>query len=87
MGIGPVDLVVCNLYPFEKAVEEEKGWKELIEYIDIGGVTLMRAGAKNYESIAVLTNPDQYERFKINFQKGSGSTQKEYREELARTAF
>ena len=50
-----VDLVVVNLYPFEQSPS--------IENIDIGGVSLIRAGAKNYEYVDVLTNPTQYEQY------------------------
>jgi phosphoribosylaminoimidazolecarboxamide formyltransferase/IMP cyclohydrolase len=60
-GIAPVDIVVCNLYPFQQTVAAE-GVTELeaIEQIDIGGVTLLRAAAKNFERVAVVCDPGDY---------------------------
>ncbi|HEX2242870.1 MAG TPA: bifunctional phosphoribosylaminoimidazolecarboxamide formyltransferase/IMP cyclohydrolase [Gammaproteobacteria bacterium] len=61
MDIAPIDLVVVNLYPFEQTVAKiDCGLEEAIENIDIGGSTLLRAAAKNYTSVAVLTDPAQY---------------------------
>jgi phosphoribosylaminoimidazolecarboxamide formyltransferase/IMP cyclohydrolase len=58
------DLVVVNLYPFEKiSIEKKDELDECIENIDIGGVSLIRASSKNYENIILLTNPNQYSNF------------------------
>lgn len=60
-GITPIDLVVCNLYPFERKIEEgEKNLEVLVEEIDIGGVTLLRAAAKNWKYVVVVSSPAQY---------------------------
>ena len=60
-GIQPIDLVVVNLYPFEKTVAMPNvPLSEAIENIDIGGPTLIRAAAKNYQDVAVVTSPDDY---------------------------
>lgn len=61
-GIGWVDLVVVNLYPFQKVAEASKKptHKDLIENIDIGGVTLIRAAAKNHDHVTVVTDPRDY---------------------------
>src|SRR6516164_9476841 len=60
-GIGYIDLVVCNLYPFEATVAKEGvGHDEVIENIDIGGPTLVRAAAKNCRDVAVVVEPGQY---------------------------
>lgn len=60
-GIEPIDLVVCNLYPFEATVARPGSTpEEIIENIDIGGPTLVRAAAKNFHDVAVLTSPEQY---------------------------
>jgi phosphoribosylaminoimidazolecarboxamide formyltransferase/IMP cyclohydrolase len=60
-GITPVDLVVCNLYPFSQTVARPGVTEaEAVEEIDIGGVTLLRAAAKNFESVAVLCDPADY---------------------------
>lgn len=63
LGIQPIDLVVCNLYPFKKAAENNSEWNILIENIDIGGPTMIRAAAKNFEYVCTMTNPDQYGAF------------------------
>lgn len=61
-GIKWVDLLVCNLYPFEKVATSTKRpeWKDLIENIDIGGVSLIRAAAKNHEFVTLIVNPAEY---------------------------
>jgi phosphoribosylaminoimidazolecarboxamide formyltransferase/IMP cyclohydrolase len=60
-GIQPIDLVVVNLYPFEQTVARAgAGHEEIVENIDIGGPSLVRAAAKNYRDVAVLTSPAQY---------------------------
>ncbi len=60
-GIGFIDLVVCNLYPFEATVARPGAThEEIVENIDIGGPTLVRAAAKNYHDVAVVTDPGQY---------------------------
>ncbi len=59
--IPPIDMVVVNLYAFEKvAAKQGASMAELIENIDIGGPTLIRAAAKNYQDVAVVTSPDDY---------------------------
>ena len=60
-SINFVDIVVCNLYPFEKTIEKKDvKIEEVIENIDIGGPTLLRAASKNYKDVIVLCNPKQY---------------------------
>lgn len=59
-GLAPFDLVICNLYPFEEAVKKKSPPKELIEKIDIGGPTVLRASAKNFNRICVLCDPTDY---------------------------
>ena len=59
--IEPIDLVVVNLYPFERVVTKEHlEEQELVEYIDIGGVTLLRAAGKNFHDVGVLCEPADY---------------------------
>ena len=60
-GIAPFDLVVVNLYPFRETVASGAGFDDVIEKIDIGGPAMVRAGAKNFESVAVVVNPERYE--------------------------
>ncbi|MBO9309848.1 MAG: bifunctional phosphoribosylaminoimidazolecarboxamide formyltransferase/IMP cyclohydrolase, partial [Chloroflexi bacterium] len=62
-GITPIDLVVCNLYPFREAVRRpEISLAEALEQIDIGGVALLRAAAKNFPRVAVVCDPNDYQR-------------------------
>lgn len=58
--ITPIDIVVCNLYPFEESLKKNLSLDEMIEMIDIGGVTLLRAGAKNYQYVAVVPDKKFY---------------------------
>lgn len=62
LGIEPIDMVVCNLYPFKQTILKE--WvshEEIIENIDIGGPTMIRAAAKNYPFVTVVTDPEDYD--------------------------
>ncbi|MCK4319688.1 bifunctional phosphoribosylaminoimidazolecarboxamide formyltransferase/IMP cyclohydrolase [Candidatus Micrarchaeota archaeon] len=59
--INGIDLVVVNLYPFEKTIEGEHSLEDAIEKIDIGGPTLIRAAAKNYKDVGVVCDPEDYE--------------------------
>src|ERR1035438_10261416 len=60
-GIGPIDLVAVNLYDFAKvAAKADAPLEELIENIDIGGPTMIRAAAKNWQDVAVVTSPEDY---------------------------
>lgn len=58
--LQPFDLVICNLYPFEATLLAKKPFEDLIENIDIGGPTLLRAAAKNYQSVSVICDPLDY---------------------------
>lgn len=58
--IEPIDFVVCNLYPFEQGLRERRQLKEMVELIDIGGVTLLRAAAKNWFFVTAVPRPEYY---------------------------
>jgi len=58
--IEPIDIVICNLYPFESYIKEQKPIEEIVELIDIGGVTLLRAAAKNYAYVSAVPKPEFY---------------------------
>ncbi len=60
-GIPLLDMIVCNLYPFEETARRAPELDELLENIDIGGVSLLRAAAKNYRQVVVLTDPGDYD--------------------------
>lgn len=86
-GMQPIELVVGNLYPFEESVQREDCTPAIAtENIDIGGPTMLRAAAKNFAHVCVLTNPAQYEDFIIHFEQNH-SVNFEQRREWARQAF
>jgi phosphoribosylaminoimidazolecarboxamide formyltransferase/IMP cyclohydrolase len=86
-GIAPIDLVVVNLYPFEAtAAKAGLAAEELIENIDIGGPTMLRSAAKNFESITVVTDPADFERVSKELES-AGETTLATRLELARKVF
>jgi phosphoribosylaminoimidazolecarboxamide formyltransferase / IMP cyclohydrolase len=86
-GIAPIDLVVVNLYPFEAtAAKAGLTAEELIENIDIGGPTMLRSAAKNFESVTVVTDPADYNRVASEL-AASGETSLATRLELARKVF
>ncbi|MBU3934341.1 MAG: bifunctional phosphoribosylaminoimidazolecarboxamide formyltransferase/IMP cyclohydrolase, partial [Candidatus Omnitrophica bacterium] len=73
-GIEMIDMVVVNLYPFEKtAAKDGVTVEEAIENIDIGGPSMLRSAAKNYKSVAVITNPRQYPDIIKEFEQNRGS--------------
>ena len=81
--IAPIDLVCVNLYPFEKTVaREDVSDEEAIENIDIGGPSMLRSGAKNFASVTVVVDPNDYNRVLEQLQNG-GDTTLELRRELA----
>jgi phosphoribosylaminoimidazolecarboxamide formyltransferase / IMP cyclohydrolase len=85
--IIPIDIVVCNLYPFGKVIGEPETTLEVaLEHIDIGGVTLLRAAAKNFASVTVLACPDDYSSV-LSELEATGVTSMETRKRLAIIAF
>ena len=70
LGIEPIEVVVVNLYPFEEKSKENLPLRELLEFIDIGGPTLIRAAAKNFPRVSVLTDPQDYGWFIEKLKKG-----------------
>jgi len=87
-GFQPIDLVVVNLYPFEKTIEK-KGvtLAEAIEQIDIGGPSMIRSAAKNYESVTVVVDPADYNLVLETLRDNGGETTLKLRERLAIKAF
>ena len=87
-GIEPIDMVVVNLYAFEKAAAREGIlFPELIETIDIGGPSMLRSAAKNFEDVAVVTNPADYEPLLAELATLEGQLSRATRWRLARQAF
>ncbi len=87
LNLEPIDLVVVNLYPFKSGLESNLTDDEMIELIDIGGASLIRAGAKNYKSCLVLSEPSDYKVFIQKFKEGKGSIPLDYRKKQAEKAF
>jgi phosphoribosylaminoimidazolecarboxamide formyltransferase/IMP cyclohydrolase len=86
-GIQPIDVVVVNLYPFEQTVARPNvSWDEAIENIDIGGPAMLRSGAKNHESVTVVTDPADYRVVAEQIEK-TGETTLELRRRLAAKVF
>jgi phosphoribosylaminoimidazolecarboxamide formyltransferase/IMP cyclohydrolase len=86
--IQPIDLIVCNLYPFEQVLQKGGATdEEIIENIDIGGPTMLRAAAKNFEGVAVLTSPGQYPCIIEELKTNAGSLSLSTRRALARAVF
>jgi phosphoribosylaminoimidazolecarboxamide formyltransferase / IMP cyclohydrolase len=86
-GIGAIDLLVCNLYPFAQTVASGAGRDDCVENIDIGGVALIRAAAKNHEFVAVVTEPSQYETVLAELEERGGAIGDALRRSLAAEAF
>lgn len=87
LDIEPIDIVVCNLYPFKETIlRKDVSHEEIIENIDIGGPTMIRAAAKNYKFVNVLTDPKDYNKV-IEELKESGDTSIETKEYLAAKVF
>lgn len=85
--ISPVDLVVCNLYPFEETIKKPNvSFADVIENIDIGGPTLIRSAAKNYKDVIIVTSPQQYDTIALQLQQ-QHTISLEDREQLALDAF
>jgi phosphoribosylaminoimidazolecarboxamide formyltransferase / IMP cyclohydrolase len=87
-NIRPIDLVVVNLYPFEKTISKKDiTIDEAIEQIDIGGVTLIRAAAKNFKDVIVLSGTNQYKNFIEILNSSENNIPREYSQHLAQLAF
>jgi len=84
-NIPDIDLVIVDLYPFEKQLEEKS--KKLIEYIDIGGPTLIRAAAKNFNDVTVISNIDDYFQLVKELKINKGSTSIKFRKFMSAKAF
>ena len=80
-----IDYVIVNLYPFSKYAHKKD--KNAIEMIDIGGPTLLRAAAKNYESLTTVSSPSDYKLLKNNIDKNSGNTDLNFRRQMAKKTF
>lgn len=86
-NIKSIDLVVVNLYPFEQTVAGEHKFEEAIEKIDIGGPTMIRAAAKNFNDVTIITDPEDYQGLINELSTNNNQTSLEYRKSTAIKAF
>ncbi len=77
-GLVPVDLIVCNLYPFEETLKKGAPHEEIIENIDIGGPSMLRAASKNYRHACVLAKVGLYSEFMKEMEKNGGAVSEEF---------
>ena len=86
-NFGEIDLVIVNFYPFEKTLEAKNSHKNIIENIDIGGPTMVRAAAKNFNDVTVITNPKQYGSLIEELNSNNSKTTLEFRQKMSEVAF
>jgi phosphoribosylaminoimidazolecarboxamide formyltransferase / IMP cyclohydrolase len=87
-GIAPIDMVVVNLYAFEKtAAKPGVAFEELIENIDIGGPSMIRSAAKNFHDVAIVTSPSDYDSIADELARSGGALSQETKWQLAQKAF
>src|SRR5947209_13773903 len=87
-GIAAIDMVVVNLYAFEKtAAKPGVQFEELVENIDIGGPSMIRSAAKNFHDVAIVTSPEDYGRIADEMKRSSGELSLETKWKLAQKAF
>jgi phosphoribosylaminoimidazolecarboxamide formyltransferase / IMP cyclohydrolase len=82
-----IDLVIVNFYPFEETLKKTTNHKKIIENIDVGGPTMVRAAAKNYNDVTVITSSDQYTELINEMTKNQGATSLGFREKMSKIAF
>ena len=85
--IPPIDLLVCNLYPFEETARSNGNYHDCVENIDIGGPAMIRAAAKNHDSVMVLVEPADYKMFLKEFESNDGCTRSSVRKIFAARAY
>ena len=86
-GIGPIDMVVVNLYPFEATVAAGADYATAIENIDIGGPAMIRSAAKNHSHVTVVVDTEDYARITESLEETGGQTTLALRQELAQIAY
>ena len=85
--IQNIDLVIIDLYPFEKKLNDKIKFERLIEYIDIGGPTLIRAAAKNFNDVTIISNTADYKKLVSELKLYNGSTSYNFRRSMSAKAF
>ena len=82
-----IDLIIVNFYPFEHTIQKTKNLKKIIENIDIGGPTMVRAAAKNFHDVSIITDKKDYNSLIGELNKNKGATSLKFREQMASKAF
>tara|TARA_B100001093_G_scaffold79426_1_gene70686 strand:+ start:3639 stop:5189 length:1551 start_codon:yes stop_codon:yes gene_type:complete len=82
-----IDLIIVNFYPFQKVVVNTKKQNDIIENIDIGGPTMVRAAAKNHKNVTIITSKDDYQNLILEMEKFNGKTSLKFRELMSAKAF
>jgi len=82
-----IDFVIVNFYPFEKTLEQTSNHIRIVENIDVGGPTMVRAAAKNYNDVTVITSSDQYDELIAQLEQNKGFTSLSFREKMSLEAF
>tara|TARA_B100000900_G_scaffold176875_1_gene149973 strand:- start:519 stop:1154 length:636 start_codon:yes stop_codon:yes gene_type:complete len=82
-----IDLVIVNFYPFEQILKESRNHDKIIENIDVGGPTMVRAAAKNYNHVTTITSTEQYSDLINQLEDNKGSTSLEFRKRMSQMAF
>ena len=82
-----IDLIVVDFYPFQQTIQKTRNPKKIIENIDIGGPTMLRAAAKNFQHVSIITNKKDYGIFVGEMNKNKGFTSLKFREKMASKAF
>ena len=83
----PIDLIIVNFYPFQETLKKVSNKKKIIENIDIGGPTMVRAAAKNFKDVLVITGKEDYLNLTNELKKNNGKTSLNFREKMASKAF
>ncbi|CBW26454.1 putative bifunctional purine biosynthesis protein PurH [Halobacteriovorax marinus SJ] len=87
LDIEAIDLVICNLYPFLETVQRTSDLDSIVENIDIGGPTMLRAAAKNYKWVTTICSPDDYDSLIENLTSNEGTIDSTFRKNMAAKAF
>ena len=82
-----IDLIIVNFYPFQRTLINSKNQKKIIENIDIGGPTMVRAAAKNFKNVIIITNKDDYQSLIKEMKQNNGGTSLKFRELMSSKAF
>jgi len=86
-AIGKIDMVIVNLYPFEEKLKEGLNESKMVEYIDIGGVSLLRAAAKNFKRVTVICKAEQYKKVEQSLTMAKGDLSEDLNHLLAQETF